>query len=447
MNIIKQTFREALKTPGFSLLYIGGVAFTIAFTVIYGTILYGQLGSVYPEYDRPETYYIKSTTLKNTNYTMNSGIGKPFIDEFLRGSMKSVDKVTVVTNYNPGYPMVQTDGRGSEFHVEQRMTEPSFFDFYKYKFLAGRPFSQDEFDAKERVAVISDKVAAKLFDSPEKAVGEKISINHSKYRITGVFREGSALNVDSYGEVFVPYNFTPGTPHSPIENYAGGFSAIVKVKPGKSNLFRQELNEITRRLNAIDTTADAPKFIIPDVPSHAEHILSPESGNRNDDDSETYAISEPKSKFELAKPFIMGLLVLLIIPALNISGLIGARMDRMQAEIGVRRCYGATKSGLMTMVLTQNLVLTLAGGLLGLLVAWLISFFAGNLLANFMPLGYSGNSSFGQSASFVTSEMAFAPALFLLTLIFCLVLNIISAWIPARRTLNKQITTSLNSKR
>ncbi len=55
MNLIKKTIKEALKTPGFSLLYMAGVAFTVAFTIIYGMLLYSQLGPVYPEYDRDST--------------------------------------------------------------------------------------------------------------------------------------------------------------------------------------------------------------------------------------------------------------------------------------------------------------------------------------------------------------------------------------------------------
>lgn len=444
MNFIRRTFREAMKTPGFSLLYMGGVAFTIAFTLVYGFILYGQLGPVYPEYDRANTYYIPQIMCKSENMTLQNSLGKPFIDEFLRDSLKSVEKATAIIKYNWGYPMVQTDGKGPEFHVEKRLTEPSFFDFYKYEFVAGRPFSQEEFDAKERVVVISDKVAKRLYGKAEDAIDGKISIDHTKYRITGVFREGSALSPDSYAEVFMPYNYSPSSSRGGnwYDKYVGGLTAVLKVKPGQQELLKKELREICQRINSVDTTAA--KFYIPLVSSHAEHILT---DSHYDTEQEEFLVSETPSIFKLGRPFFIGLLVLLVIPALNISGLIGARMDRMKADLGIRRSYGATRSRLMRMVLSENLVLTLAGGLIGLIVAWMIAVFAGDVLMQFMPLGYQGKSSYGENASIVTGEMAFAPMLFLLVLLICLTLNLLSAWIPARNAMHQQITESLNSKR
>lgn len=443
MNIIKRTFIEAKKTPGFSLLYIVGVAFTITFTLIYGIILYGQLAPVYPEYDRGSTFYIDQIINKHDQYINMGGIGKPFIDQFLRDSLKSAEKVTAIAQYRIKAPYVQPNGRGPEFPVQLRLTDPTFFDFYNYEFLAGRPFSQEEFEANENVAVISHKVASILFDNPEDAVGESISLNHSKSRITGVFREGSALNVDSYGEVFMPYAyFGNTTTREWHEIYRGDLKVIIKVKPGEGDLLRQEIMDICRRINAVDTTVS--KFIIPQVPSHAEHILAGKASiSYNQDD---YHV-QPKSPLELAKPFLIGLLVILVIPALNISGLIGARMNRLRADIGIRRCFGATRRRLMGMVLTENLFLTLAGGILGLLTAWIVAAFAGDFLMQFTPMAYEWNFSFGENASFVTGEMAFAPLLFILTLFICVVLNLISAWIPARKAMRRQITDSLNSKR
>ena len=150
---------------------------------------------------------------------------------------------------------------------------------------------------------------------------------------------------------------------------------------------------------------------------------------------------------QIWKPFLIALLVVLVIPALNISGLIGARMDRMAAELGVRRCFGANRRRLMGMVLTENLVLTLAGGILGLIAAWLLSALAGNFLLQLTPLAYEQGFRFGDDASFITGESVFAPLLFVFALGICIVLNLISAWIPARRALHSQITESLNTKR
>ncbi len=445
MKLIRTTFRNALRTPGFSLLYIGGVAFTIAFTLVYGFILYGQLGPVYPEYDRGSTYYLRQTVYSRPNMMMQSNIGQPFIDEFLRGEVKSVEDITSKVAFSFDYPMVQTGGKGPEFHVEVRNTDSNFGKFYKYEFLAGRYFSQQEMDAKERVAAISDKIAGRLFPSAQEAIGEVISIDHTKYRITGVFREGNALCSDSYGEVFIPYEKEIINDVNNVGwhcKYRGRLHVMMKVRPGMEDDLKRELREICQRISAVDTTAA--KFFIPSIESHPEHTLT---GWQSVKDDDKYLTAPYRSWLDLGKPFLIGLLVILIIPALNISGLIGARLDRMRADLGVQLCFGASRRRILGKILTENLVLTLAGGAIGLIAAWLIASFGGHMLLQLSAMDMFFDNKFGEDASIVTSEMAFAPLLFLLTLLVCLALNLLSAWIPASAALRRQTTELLNSKK
>lgn len=449
MNLIKKTIREAMKTPGFSLLYMAGVAFTVAFTIIYGMLLYAQLGPVYPEYDRSSTMYLNTILVTHNNGRSSGALGLNFIDEFLRDKLKSVDKMTASIGWNSGYPMVQTDGHGPEFHAEVRYVDPAFFDFYRYEFKSGKPFSQEDFDSELNVADINERIAMRLFGSAEEAIGKDISINHVNYRIRGVFREGSALNVDSYGEVFLPYSQRAYYNNQEgLRRYLGSLKATIKVKEGKENAFRDELRDLCRRINAMDTTQES--FYLPVVMSHAEHVLTETDTHWwewDGEDAERFKIKEATSPLTMWKPFLIALLVVLVIPALNISGLIGARMDRMAAELGIRRSFGANRRKLMGMVLTENLVLTITGGILGLIVAWLISAVAGDFLLQLTPLAYERGFRVGNDSSFITGESAFAPLLFVFALCICVVLNLISAWIPARRALHCQITESLNTKR
>lgn len=442
MNLIRKTIKEALKTPGFSLLYIIGVAMAIAFTMIYGILLYGQLGPVYPEYDRDATIYLGGVKIKNGDNNINANFSKRFVDDYLRDNLKSANLITTKISYNPQSPKIQTDGRGPDFNVMLRKVDPSFFELYKYTFLAGTPFTQTDFDSKLRTAAISDKVASRLFDSPEEAIGKYIKIDRIKYRVSGVFREGNALSVDSYGEVFIPYYFDGAFYGDWPEGLAGGLAVTVKVKPGKKDQLIKELTDICRRINAIDTTAG--KVYIPQIETHREHVLS---DHDYEIDEKSFTVQEGPSPFSLWKPMIIALLIVLVIPALNISGLIGSRMDRLTPEIGIRRSFGATRRRLMLMVMTENLVLTIIGGFIGLIAAWTILVFARDFLLQFTPLGYINDPQFGDSASFMTGEMAFAPIIFIGAFMVCIILNTLSAWIPARRAIRRQITESINKKR
>lgn len=86
------------------------------------------------------------------------------------------------------------------------------------------------------------------------------------------------------------------------------------------------------------------------------------------------------------------LFILLLVPALNLSSITFSRMRKRVAELGVRRAFGATKRDIVSQVLLENLVLTLAGGLLGLV----LSFFSLWLLRDWLlttSLGEAGLSA------------------------------------------------------
>ena len=117
MNLIKKTIKDSLKTPGFTVLYIIGVAFTIAFTIIYGILLYGQLGPVYPEYDRNHTAYIDMAVIRQKWGTSSQALGQPFVEEFLRDSVKSIESMTALIGYHSGDNMVQPTDGSEEFPV------------------------------------------------------------------------------------------------------------------------------------------------------------------------------------------------------------------------------------------------------------------------------------------------------------------------------------------
>ena len=50
--------------------------------------------------------------------------------------------------------------------------------------------------------------------------------------------------------------------------------------------------------------------------------------------------------------------------------MISSRMEDRLAEMGVRKSFGASRSVLLSQVMWENLILTLAGGLVGLIIAW-----------------------------------------------------------------------------
>lgn len=125
--------------------------------------------------------------------------------------------------------------------------------------------------------------------------------------------------------------------------------------------------------------------------------------------------------------------------------MIGGQMDRRMAEMGLRRSFGASKRELCRQVMFENLLLTLAGGLIGLVVAWIVLYCCKSWILGLISESwrYLGNVVEPE----ITTEMLFAPAVFLGSLLICVALNVISAYIPVKFALRKPIVSSINVKK
>ena len=95
-------------------------------------------------------------------------------------------------------------------------------------------------------------------------------------------------------------------------------------------------------------------------------------------------------------------------------------------------------------MLGENLVLTLLGGLVGLLLAWSVLVWGRSWIYGFIFPGiYLQNGP----DVLVTAEMLFSPWVFLFAFLICVVLNVASALIPAWNSLRSEIVYSLNQKK
>ena len=156
-------------------------------------------------------------------------------------------------------------------------------------------------------------------------------------------------------------------------------------------------------------------------------------------------VSEELDVWATVRQFLLVLLVLLLVPALNLSGMIASRMEGRLPEMGVRKSFGAGRGALLSQVMWENLLLTLLGGVLGLLLAWVV-LYAGREWVFTVLDDWADAVPEGVEVR-VAGEMLFAPLVFLAALLLCVLLNLLSALLPAWNSLRKPIVSSLNEKR
>ena len=430
---LKQLWSESKVNPAFTALYISGVTFAVTFTLLYSMLFYSQIAPVYPEYNRDATLTISSIECSNeSRMTTKQRMISPLFAKDHLSQLKNCQLFTL-TNMNIPVYVQRTDGR-PDMRMVFAEIDKNFFSMYDYDFVAGEPFAPADFESDLPVAIITDGVAKTLFGNAEDAVGRDISIKYVKHRIRGVVREGSSINSTSFSQIFspIPPKKYAGYEDANMTDYLGSYTITMKATdPGRINDLKEEINDIVRRINSADK--DGWQMRIMTMVSTIEQAFG-------------YTGYNSDSFFDKLRPFLLILLVLLVIPAINISGMIGAQMNKRMTEIGLRRSFGARRSSLCGQVMFENLVLTLVGGALGLILAWMILTLFQNQI--FGLLSDSELTAVRQIAPpRVTADMLFAPAIFIGTIIICLILNIISAYIPVRLALRRPIVSSLNQKR
>lgn len=450
----KTYFRQALamirEEKLFSAIHIAGTALAIAFTMVMAVVYYIKLAPIYPEVNRARTLYFEGIRVVAENGGQGQmPFGQKALEEWFEASPNIEYCAPTTLACGTGKLLGESQqpvalGNGEFIEAVTNETNADFFKIYEYEFLEGRAFTKQEVEALDMVCVIGDGFAERLFGKGIEAVGKTVSLEDSyELRVVGVVRQGSQLAPDSYADLFMPYTLDHVIYR--VSPYEGNFSIVATVKDAKHlKALRKELEELEARLtiNQEEITGGFIFFgegvkmkvvLTSNLESHAMHALR--TSNRKDSFTNV-------SNRQLIMHFAGLLFVLLFVPALNLCGIVAGRMERRTAEMAVRKAFGARRSTLLNQVVTENLVLTSIGGLIGLALSWLSIYnFRTELLGMFFD-----NTTLS-SAPIVTGEMLFAPLLFVGCFAAILVLNVLSALLPAWLSLRKPIVESMMEKR
>ncbi len=423
MIMIKVYFKQAWQLMKqnklFSALYIGGTALPLICTTFFFVTLYVMTVPIYPEYKRNDTAYMTYAAVRSDGTYWMSSISSYALKEYIYG----VENAELVSAQRSlwGEQEVSTPG-GDILTINLKPTDAAFFDVYSFDFDEGTSFTKEDFEAGALKAVINTWLAGQIFGDSQ-AIGKDIIINDVTYRVVGVVKSGNAIHEMSYADAYIPYTSLPDYDSQGSEDMLGSYKAVF-VTPDLKAL-QDEVAEIVRRYNSVDTTRI---LEIPNQPqAHIDKVLG--------DNVER----APSSVWDKILQFVPVILGLLLVPALNLSGMIAGRMNMRSRELAVRKAFGAGHRALLNQVLWENLLLTLIGGVIGLITTWiLLATCTGSIWGKTLRL-YK-NAAAGDSLSW---DMLFSPGIFGIVLLLCLILNIISALIPAWNSLRHPIVNSL----
>lgn len=252
--------------------------------------------------------------------------------------------------------------------VPSEIVSGNYFDVLGVKAARGRTFSEEEDKAPgtQPVIVISEAFRQKYF-AAEDPIGKTLTLNDQPLTVIGVTpREFSGLTLERPTEVWVPVLMHSQLEQSKfIENRNDRFLQLLgRVKSGVA-LSQAEagFDLLAQRVKEAHTPAGT---ITKGLPFSEQHIKFEPGGK---------GISILRKRFSSPLRLLMVIVgLVLFIACANVAGLQLARSLTRRKEMAIRLSLGANRWRLTRQLLTESLLLAVAGGAIGLLIApWLVT--------------------------------------------------------------------------
>jgi predicted permease len=219
--------------------------------------------------------------------------------------------------------------------------------------MLGRYFTAEEDQHHQQVAVLSYTTWRDRFHSNPQVIGTKVLLDRKPYIVIGVMPRGFEFPLIpgqlNRSELWVPMSFGPDELSSrSASNWS--YQMIGRLKPGISPEHAQtDANRVAREIMA-GYPAEIANLRI-------NSLVRPLQGD---------TVKQSRS---LLHTLFLAVAVVLLIACFNLAGLMLVRAIRRQREVAVRLALGARSSVLIRQAVLEGLVLSISGGVLGLVLA------------------------------------------------------------------------------
>ncbi len=332
---LRYSLRMLVASPAFTITAIAAIALgigvnTAIFTVV-NAVLLKPLS--YPEPDRMVQFM-------NTFPQGNSPVGSPVNFNTWKAQTSVFQDVTAYDFGGPGFNLTgavpeQVHG----IHVSE-----AYFRLFGAPVILGRSFTpQEDSPNSGHVVVISYGFWQRKFGGKPDIVGTSISLSNESYTVIGVL--GKSFATDPEADIWVPFRIDPNS-----TNLGHYFLVAGRLKPGVT------LAQANAQLKLV---ADQYRRLHPE----------------DKDTKESFGVQPLRDSIVAgARKSLLILLgavgFVLLIACANVANLLLVRASGRKREFAIRAAMGAGRARIIRQLLTESVVLSLVGGILGLILGY-----------------------------------------------------------------------------
>jgi len=356
--------RQLAKSPGFAITAVLMLAFGIGATTAIFSIVEAVLlrPLPFPDSDR---LMVLSDRLAGVNLGGNNEVGVTVPD--IRAYTRETHGFSALGGYQgAGFEL---SGNGEPAQVSAARMTAGAFSALAVNPMLGRFFTVDEDEHSQQVVVLSYPAWVNRFHRDEQILGTKILLDRKPYVVIGVMPRNFEFPLYSGQlnrvELWVPMSFRADE-LTPQAGANWSYQMIGRLKPGVSAQQAQ---------SDADTVA---REIMRGYPAMMANLRI--SALVRPLQEETTEQTRP-----LLRTLFLAVAVVLLIACVNLAGLMLVRAIRRQREVAVRLALGARASALLRQAILESLLLSLSGGLLGLVMAAIALRVGKSLLPESLP--------------------------------------------------------------
>ncbi len=414
MNYLKQIWADFRQQPLIGIVTLSASALAIFLIMMVVIIDQVNVAAIAPESNRDRFLHARFVCIKTastTNGDENTGSG-PLSLALARKLYDNLDNTVATTfyNYNRNSCNVGLPGQKATM-IDARGVDNNFWRVFDFTFINGRGFTADEMNAHARVAVITAEVAQKVFGNTD-VVGREFRVNRfDRYTVVGVVENVSMLTSTAYAQMWLPIDADIKPNDDPW--WGNMYATILVNSVDDIETVHAQVDNRLKQINSTEMAAANKVICDFGAPYTTEQVLHVKYSNVKPDFNEGR-----KEKWIIY-------ILLMLVPAINLSSINQSRLRRRVSEFGVRRAFGCTRWTLAKSILIENLITTAIGAIIGLMLSLIFARVFATSLFNI-----SGSAA---TSTNVSITMLLNPTIFIYAVVCCFILNLLCSSIPAWR--------------